>query len=314
MVALFSESKIPQPTPRTIPRMKTGKKLLEKERHHWWPEAVSQFWVNGDGQIFRIDTNGQVTKSGPRKTARIRGGHHISFGGSDWDTTFEHYFDRADTEFPKVVEWLESLANCHPAERSGDVVHMCTDDNRAVLGECLLSLVCRSPGFRNKIWAGIERFRPSSASKEQDKTLIAANLRQVYGQLSGTGRLGDGKFLVLISRSSEFIFGDGMYNNVSPSAMYMHGARLLVPVTPQIAVLHVRPMSYMVEPRLVTRRVSGDVVHVVNEATQIYSKDYLFYRSDQPDLSEHFKRKEHLVYAQGDPIDRLVSGIPGIEA
>jgi hypothetical protein len=295
--------------------MTTSKEVLEKERHHWWPEAVSQFWVNEKGQIFRIDASAKVTTSAPRKIARIRGGHHITFGGSAWDTTFEHYFDRADNAFPSVVEWVESLVKGHPTGTKSDVAHACTDENLAALGECMLSLVCRSPSFRNRIWTGIKRFRPTDASKEQEKSLIAANLRQVYGQLSAGARLGDGKFLVMISHSSEFIFGDGIYNNVSPSAMYMYGARFFVPVTPKIAVLHVRPMtSYMVDPRLITRRVGDEIVQVLNETTQIYSKEYLFYRSQQPVLSEHFKKKEHLCYARGDPIDSLVSGIAGIES
>ena len=70
----------------------------------------------------------------------------------------------------------------------------------------------------------------------------------------------------------------------------------------------------MVEPRLVTRRADTEMVQVINEATQIYSSKYLFYRSQTPLLSEHFRNKQHLVYRSGDPIRSLIEKIPGIRS
>ena len=71
-------------------------------------------------------------------------------------------------------------------------------------------------------------------------------------------------------------------------------------------------MEYLVEPRLVSLKATDELVATINQATQVYAKDCLFFRHDQPELSEYFLRREHLQYAKGDPIAALVEKIPGV--
>lgn len=242
-------------------------------------------------------------------TAKISDGHNIRLGGSEWDTTFEHYFDRPDSAFPQVVDWLQKTAQKHTQCATDFMAHDVELKSLSTLCECLLSLVLRAPMFRHQILSLLGKIR-THLPKEEHKLLIAANLRQVYHQLT-TGMLGDGKFLVLLSREREFIYGDGVYNNLSPNSMHLAGVRLAVPLTPELAVIYARPMQYMVEPRLVTRIADAETIQLINETTQIYSRDYLFFRTQKPVLIEHFQKREHLRYGDGDPIRSYINDIPG---
>ncbi len=263
--------------------------------------------------INRIDTEGRISRSSPTGTGRISDGHNIRLN-SPWDTGFEGYFDRPDRNFPHIVNWLDSLVNSH---RNSDVsshevycAHPCNEDDLQLLCEGLISLAMRSPKFRQSILRSIEFVR-SSLCKEEKKTLIAANLMQTYSLVT-QNPLGRGKFLILFSDSAEFIYGDGIYHNLSSWGQYLSNCRILAPLTPRMAVLYVMPMEYFTEPRIVTRRADEATVSTVNETVQVSSKECLFYRFDKPTLGEHFLQREHLVYSGGDPMETLIADIPGV--
>jgi hypothetical protein len=159
----------------------------------------------------------------------------------------------------------------------------------------------------------IERIRGPINKKEQ-KQLIAANMRHKLEEITES-LMGQGKFVVFFSESSEFIFGDGFYHNIPMDGKQCScepDLRILVPLILNLTVLYVRSMAYMVEPKLMTRLASRDFVILVNETVQIYSKEYLFYRSKKPTLSEHFFTKDHLIFSYNDPIDQLIDSIPGV--
>ena len=287
--------------------------LIPGERHHWWPKSLSKFWTDNKGMINRVDAEGNISRSNPTGTGRISDGHNIRLN-SPWDTRFEGYFDRPDRNFPHIVNWLESLVNLHRnSDVSSDEVycaHSYNEDELQPLCEGLISLAIRSPNFRQGILRRIERVR-SSLPKDEHKTLIAANLMQTYSLVTQNA-LGRGKFLILFSDSSEFIYGDGIYHNLNSCGQYLSNCRILAPLTPRMAVLYVTPMEYFTEPRIVTRRADEATVSTVNETVQVYSKECLFYRFDKPNLGEHFLQREHLVYSGGDPVETLIADIPGI--
>ena len=291
--------------------------LIRGERHHWWPCSLSQYWTDEEGLIHRIDTDGSISRSTPRKTGRISDGHNIRFDSSTWDHTFEQDFDRPDSKFPDVVRWLTSITRNHPAaEESRNLSlhhhHPCKDSDLEQLCECLVSLAVRSPKFREGI-VRLTEFVRSSVAKEEHKRIVAANLYQTY-RLITHNTLGHGKFVVFVSESKEFIFGDGFYHNLSSNSQHMFNCRILAPLTPKLAVLYVLPMEYNPEPRLVTRRVDSDTVATINETVQIYSKECLFYRFEQPMLNDYFLAREHQVYVDGDPVDELMVAIPGVRS
>jgi hypothetical protein len=72
--------------------------------------------------------------------------------------------------------------------------------------------------------------------------------------------------------------------------------KCLCPILPGVAVLFTKPMSYVNSPTVLTVRLGEDEVDLCNEIIQIYSKNYVLYRSGRPRLVDHFLRTEHLEY------------------
>ena len=216
--------------------------MLKKRgnRHHWWPKSLSRHWTNKKGHIYRIDPHGKIISSSPLVLARISGGHDIVFDQtSPWEQSFEHYFDRPDGNFPKVVNWLNGIVENHspsPAEQESPYhcAQQCSYDDLLRLFECMLSLTIRSPRFRSGAVDFVERHR-GAIPKQEQKRLAAANLRLSYSIL--TDRLwADGKYVVYFSDSHEFIYGDGFYNNLHIGSQNLFGAKMLVPISPTIAM------------------------------------------------------------------------------
>lgn len=292
------------------------RKLIRGEGHHWWPMSLSRYWTNEKGRIGRITPNDRAKFISPKGIAKIGDGHNILFDEpSPWESTFEDDFDSSDSDFPGVVDWLGALTQQHTD--GGEIqshesyrTHDAADEDLSLLTSCLSSLVVRSPRYRNAMTSAAESFRGPLGKKEL-KRLAAFNLLHKQEGLSKA--LGHrGKFVVLFSQESEFIFGDGFYNNIPHDVVVVGSLRILAPITPSIAVLFARPLQFAVEPRLMTRLVNMKEVHSINETVQIYSKDYLFFRTDRPELSEHFAQNEHLTFEEGDPVDAWISDIPGV--
>jgi hypothetical protein len=121
------------------------------------------------------------------------------------------------------------------------------------------------------------------------------------------------KFAVLFSADKEFLFGDGFFHNVGGTVDRPPYPRMLVPITPEISVIVVRPMEYLVEPKLSTLVLTADEVEQCNAAVQVYAAHALFFRSEVPVPIEAFQIGDHRQYANSDnPIDRLIEEVPGV--
>lgn len=274
-------------------------------------------WLDGDGAVSRLDPHGRTERLTPAGAATIAGGHNVEIGGMALTTSFEEMFDRPDGKFPEMVAWLQSLAHSHQERIEDDskqpacVPHPSNQNELALLHECMLSLAVRSPMFRSRILMGIARFNRHS-TKKQYKQLVALNLRNSYHEMLQR-TLGHGKFMVLVAKSNEFIFGDGFYSNIYPHSSLHPPVRMLIPLTPDLAVLYEMPMACLVEPRIVTRLADSELISLVNDTVQIYSKDWLFYRTQPPELREYFRRREHCTIEGHDPVWHLAAQIPGIQ-
>jgi len=287
------------------------RKLIRGEKHHWWPKCLSKHWVNERGFINRITPQGNVNELPPSKIARISNGHNFLMEEtSPVDHTFEQEFDRTDADFPMIINWLNELRQNHTLSNMNEEEAYFTHNyeiellNR--LSNCMVSLVVRSPKFRNNT------VLRGQINKSEQKRLIAANIRHKQEELSKSLNM-QGKFIIFFSKSKEFIFGDGFYNNIPMSDVHLsHDVRILVPITPSMAVLYIRPMMYMSEPKLMSIYVDHDIVMLVNKMIQIYSKECLFYRAEKPILNEYFIAKKHLTVVNNDPIDQLIDSIPGV--
>lgn len=303
--------------------MKTHGKV-KSERHHWWPECVSQHWKNKDGIVHWLKPNGEVIKAPPKKFGCIGNGHYIKLGRNagemtPWDQNFEPIFDRADRGFPDVIAWLESL-------EKKDVPHAKTltdrfipqdasDERIAQLVESIVSLAIRSPMQRETAVRTAEVIRGGNRLAERERnSLIALNMRDSHQR--AISQIGNrGKFSVLYSPEREFVFGDGFFHNIrSPVQYQLNSYKMIVPITPEISVLYASPRQYNVNPRFFTLMITPEEADMLNNTVQIYSRNNIFYRFEKPTIMPDYERGEHMSYADSNnPINSLISAIPGVK-
>jgi hypothetical protein len=285
---------------------------IDSERHHWWPKSLSQFWAGDDRCVSRLSWDGSHTRKPPASFGITPHAHNIRLKGP-WAGSFEGVFGLPDGEFPRLVEWLLGLDSLVPKVRSKArlLAQPFSNERREQLAQCVASLIARSPRFRNHLRLTAEHFRKAFGMENfaADKTLIAANVHGCYETFTQTLGAG-GKFMVGFSDSRELIFGDGFLSNfVSRDAPL--SPRVLLPLTPSIALLFVRPLAFVSSPELVTLRLKNHEVSFINEMIQVYSKDQLFFRHQKPSISEHFAAHEFLefTYDHHPILDSLIGEI-----
>ena len=302
--------------------MATGwNKNVKSALHHWWPRGVSKFWATTEGFVTRLKPDGNTRKAPPKNFGAIRNAHQIVMrdssnnGAVTYRECFEHLFGSIDRQFPRVIEWLiglkrESADSDLPFRERFHVVSAPEDKLQSLI-RGMFSLAVRSPANRDACIAAVEFVR-SNISQEEREVLITANLRNCLG--NNLERINpSGKFIICYSRNKEFVFGDGFYHTISFFGSTSLIGEILVPLTPDVAVLHVRPTRCIVEPKVMTLELSDQEVQFLNDTVQIYSKEEIFFRTQCPDITEPFKRGEHLRFEDSRHlIGDLVRSIPGI--
>jgi hypothetical protein len=298
--------------------MSAARKGKLKERHHWWPECLSAHWCGADGLINVIGADGREFRSPPANVGVIGNGHIIKLGKgkpSPWDESFEHAFDAADSALPRIVAWLETLerqwVERPPRRTERFLTQPVTDAQFGELVESLVSLAVRSPKFRAAAVAPAIHLR-GPLEPDERHVLEAMNMRHCQRMIADACKRG-GKLVALYAKEGEFIFGDGFYNTATGVSTPPISPRMLVPLTPQIAVLYSRPMAFGVEPRLTTLVVDAAEVDAFNIVVQAYAKDWLFYRRIRPEINEHFRIREHRIFTDhNNPVDQIARDIPGV--
>lgn len=156
-----------------------------------------------------------------------------------------------------------------------------------------------------------EKIRGPLPTPERN-ALIGLNMRNSH-RLIADSIGAHAKFVVVYSQGKEFVFGDGFFHNLRNIQNAPSSPKCFVPITPHICVLVCRPSSYMVNPKLTTLVLNDHEVDICNNTVQVYSKNAIFFRSQQPLLTEAFQQCQHLMYSDPDnPIDSLIHCIPGI--
>ena len=280
---------------------------------------MSKHWAGRDGLVGRLTPNGSVRRVSASSLGSISNAHLIRLdreGGTHWDQDFEGEFSQADATFPEVIRWLEEIRATSMRrprrERYGYTEVEATEQNLRDLAVCLVSLAVRSPSNRESVASMVRNFRddPDIPSWEMNN-LVGANLRDDQRRLSE--RAGDGKFAVLVSKRAEFIFGDGFHHNIKSPVQGMPSPRMVVPVTPKIAAIYVRPSRWRVDPRLVCKALTRDEVEWVNLGVQVYSRSEIFFRSKKPSITDAFREHTFQRFSTSDnPVDDLVDSIPGM--
>jgi len=147
--------------------MRFIRKALKSERHHWWPQCVSRHWADADGTVGWLKPDGTCVRVPHARLGVIGNGHHIKLGRegqpSPWDESFERVFDRADSGFPSLISWLESLER-RPVHGVTDlrgrfVSQPCRDEDLLLMTECAVSLAVRGPRNREASVAFAEPVR-----------------------------------------------------------------------------------------------------------------------------------------------------------
>jgi hypothetical protein len=221
-----------------------------------------------------MDPTGRVVRSSPEKFGVIRNAHHIKLdhkanGPSPWDSSFEREFDRADGGFPPLIDWLARLNQVQNSGHGRFTEQSANDDQLASLTESVVSLVVRSPRSREGFVALAEHFRGPLPSRERN-ALISLNMHRKQRMIADS--IGNcAKFAVLFSQEREFIFGDGFYNNLRGVTNAPNSPKILVPLTPSMAIAITRPWRYMTYPRLVSIVLDPMEVEAVNLSVQVAS-------------------------------------------
>jgi hypothetical protein len=292
---------------------------LKRENHHWWPECVSRYWAAEDGRVGWIKPDGITIRVLPESLGQTGNVHHVKFGhnpdASDiWNFSFENEFNAADSDFIRVIAWLEGLSRESIKGRDLSdrfLSQPASDEQLFALTESVVSLAVRSPRNREASVALQELVRGTLPSRERNM-LIGMNMRQSQRIIADS--IGsNAKFAVLFSTLKEFIYGDGFFHNVNAVINPPRSPKMLVPITPTMSVIISRPSSFTMQPRLSTLVLTADEVGQCNKTIQIYSRQALFFRSEVPSLIDEFACGKHMEYASTDnPIDNIISAMPGI--
>ncbi len=292
---------------------------LKSEGHHWWPECVSRHWAGEDGKTGWLKPDGTCLRIPPARLGVINNGHHIRIAGAEksspWDQSFERVFDKADSNFPYLIKWLEGLEH-RPVRNVKDlrdrfIHHPCTESELLRMTECGVSLAVRAPMNREASAAIADGLRGPMEAAERN-VIIGMNMRN--SQRTIADNIGaSGKFVAIYSQGKEFVYGDGFFHNIRNAQMPATLPKLFAPITPHVCILICRPTRFMVEPQLSTLVLDDHEVGICNHAVQIYAKNAIYFRSQRPELHEDFRRAAHLKYAElGNPIDSLIHSIPGV--
>jgi hypothetical protein len=242
-----------------------------------------------------LSWDGSECRAPSKQFGAIANAHHIKLNGP-WAGSVEPLFDDADSALPSLAKKLLNLPylEAKATEDFGQRItpHQIDVQDRKLLGEGLASLLVRCPAHRNKLHLTTERYsgRTGDQVGKPDNTLIALNINQHYRQVVSSLERG-GKIVLLRSGTSEFIMGEGYLSTLFglPVQMQYH---CLVPLTPTLAVLAFAPSRYSTDPPICTIGLRREEVDIVNSVTQFYTRDYIFYRKQAPQLIDDFRVRE----------------------
>jgi hypothetical protein len=246
--------------------------------------------------------NGVIHRAPAGAFGAITNAHHMKRGGP-WDSTFEPIFNRPDGEVTDFVAWLFTLEASY-TEVDRPMLERITaqplpDDRRQQIARIAASLLARSPGIRHQIKLTTEYFRGRFGLEypTADKSLIAANQQSLYDAYRKHMERG-GRWAILFSDAMEFVAGDGFLHNfpASPDGLGS-GRKLVLPILPTATIIYMAPVGgHPTDPRLVTLRLSKPEVATLNNISQVYACEFLFFRSEPPLPTEAFQSGEHLQF------------------
>jgi len=289
---------------------------LKTELHHWWPRSLAKHWSSSDGMVSTLRPTGELIRAPAGAFGATTNAHAIKLE-SPWDASFETIFNQPDSEISNVVSWLSTLETSIASSKDPIIDrirgHSLPEEKAQQLARVAASLLARSPCIRNSIKLAIKQFRSEIGLSDNNKpdSLIAANQHGLYDAYRKTME-NRGRWAILFSEEREFITGDGFLHNFPASQDGINsGKKLLLPLLPTAMIVYMLPVHYPTDPRLVTLRATASEVDNLNEFTQIYASNFLFYRDHQPDLTDAFRLGRHQILKFGgdDWLDPLLDNL-----
>lgn len=276
---------------------------------------MQQYWTDKDEELSWIEPDGSIKKKKPknRKIGLKRHGHTI-FQGRPWESNFEKEFD-IDNDVHEIVAAIRELK---PLESNpsglATTLELCKRKDRSLREICklyqieerihrnllllLLSLLIRNPNNRARsedysTLLGLQPNEQVGKKNMEQSYLIAKNL-------SLTEHISNHFFVLLHSPAKKFIYGDGAFDALTPNliGLTIRGSALL-PLTPDICVYFCTTVMMPATPNCASLLASPWMVDQINEITQVYSKDKLFFLGKPPKLTEDFHRREFLAFVEG---------------
>ena len=296
--------------------------------HHWWPVGLQQYWADKNQELSWIEPDGTIKKKkfANRKIGYSRHGHTI-FKGSVWESNFEKEFD-IDNEVHSIVSKINELkpfgwnvgelisAINLIIKRDKDPKNICNfydlhDSMRRNILLFLYSLLIRSPANR-KLYEGYPKIIGLPPNEDVGKGNMSQSYRTAKRLCQGSV-VANFYFVFLRSPLKKFIFGDGSLDWLTGNLVAGRiGGRALVPITPHLCVYVCTPMSMRVKPNCASISAAPWMVDWINEITQIYSKDKLFFLGRPPKLIDAFRQRQFLQHKErNDALIDMLDEISG---
>lgn len=284
------------------------------KKHHWWPVALQQYWTDRREELSWVEPDGTIQKKKPanRKIGYKRHGHTVS-KGSIWENNFESEFD-IDDEVHRIVAGTHNL---RPFGRTPSefltLLNLLRKKDRTLRDTCtfhhldeklhrnlllfLYSILIRSPANRSRY----ESY-PEMIGLSPNEEVGKVNMAQSYSiakKVCQNGSLSNQYFVILHSPLKKFIFGDGSLDWITQNLTTNRiNGRALMPLTPYICVYFCTPMMFRTSPNCASISAAPWMVDWVNQITQIYSKEKLFFLGKPPKLTEAFRKRQFLEHKE----------------
>ncbi|WP_461433600.1 hypothetical protein [Hoeflea alexandrii] len=287
----------------------------KSKNHHWWPVGLQQYWADRREDLSWIEPDGTIQKKRPanRKIGYKRYGHTI-LRGSVWESNFESEFD-VDNEVHDIVTGIRNLKpfGRTPSEfytllklflkkdrTLRDICKFYHLDEKLRRNLLLLmhSLLIRSPASRSKYEA-----YPSMMDLPPNEDVGKGNMLHSYRiakKLCHTEQHSNQYFVLLHSPLRKFIFGDGSLDWLTGGLLGTNriSGRALLPLTPHICVYFCTPIAMGSTTNCASLSAPPWMVEWVNQITQIYSKEKLFFLGRPPKLIDAFRQRQFLEHSE----------------
>jgi len=286
----------------------------KSRNHHWWPVGLQSYWADRAGNVSWIEPNCKIEKkrSVNRKIGLKIHGHTI-FRGTGWESNFEDEFD-IDSEVHEIILALQRM---RPFGRTLNefitLIKLLGNKDRSLRNMCkfyhlneelhrnllllIHSLLIRSPKSRSQ-YEGYAKLIGNRPNEDVGKANMVQNYR-IAKKLCQRAPILNQYFVLMHSPLKKFLYGDGTLDWLTDGLVANRiNGKALLPLTPHLCVYFCTPTSMRSTPNCAALTVAPWIVDWVNNITQVYSKDKLFFLGKPPKLTDAFRQRQHLEHKE----------------